>query len=599
MCGIAGILSHSGALVDQQLTRMQEAIAHRGPDDRGAWRSPAGHASYVHTRLSIIDPTPAGHQPMATSDGRLTITYNGEIYNHAELRQSLQRAGVSFGSTSDTEVLLRLYESEGPRFVERLRGMFAFAIWDDRERSCFLARDRFGIKPLYYRETGDALAFASEVRAIVAAGASTALDAQAAYEYFRFGSVPEPLTLYRGVRALEAGHYMIWRPEQVSIRPYWDVHFCRQSPVADAARVTRDALNDAVAHHFVSDVPVGIFLSGGVDSSALLAVASAMQGDRLRTFSIALPGSPLDEGPEARRTAQLFKTDHHEWAIDARSARPLFDEFLAAADQPSIDGFNTYTVSRLARDQGTKVVLSGLGGDEMFGGYPSFREVPRLATLGRWGALAGPAGAGAVKLAATMCGSRLRRLTDLVAGRPDLDVAYQVFRGIYTRDEARALTEHYVGGAAATVDHVDPCAASSGDDARDVVSRLELTRYLRNQLLRDSDVMGMACGVELRVPFLDHKLFEAMARIPACQRLRPDKQLLVQAVPEIPSWVTSRPKRGFIFPMQHWFENEWAGELTRFNGSAAERIAPLDTWYRKWSVLAFERWLERRTDHNV
>jgi asparagine synthase (glutamine-hydrolysing) len=598
MCGIAGILSHSGEQSGERLTRMQDAIAHRGPDDRGAWRSPRGHASYVHTRLSIIDPSPAGHQPMATTDGRLTITYNGEIYNYVELRQSLQRAGVNFRSTSDTEVLLRLYESEGPPFVERLRGMFAFAIWDERERSCFLARDRFGIKPLYYHETADALTFASEVRAVVAAGASTALDAQAAYEYFRFGSVPEPLTLYRSVRALEAGHYMIWRPEQVSIRQYWDISFCAGTPVADAARVTRDALDDAVAHHFVSDVPVGIFLSGGVDSSAILAVASTMQANRLRTFSISLPGSPLDEGPEARRTAQLFKTDHHEWAIDARSARPLFDEFLAAADQPSIDGFNTYTVSRLARDQGTKVVLSGLGGDEMFGGYPSFSEVPRLAAIGRWGALAGPAGAGAVKIAAAVSGARVRRLADLVAARPGLDVAYQVFRGIYTRDEARALTQHYVGDDA-TVDHVDPCVASSGDDARDVVSRLELTRYLRNQLLRDTDVMGMACGVELRVPFLDHQLFEEMARIPACQRLQPGKRLLVEAVPEIPSWVTSRPKRGFMFPMQRWLEHEWAGEFTHVNVSAAGRIAPLDTWYRKWAVLAFEHWLQRGTHHDV
>ena len=508
MCGIAGILQGTApATVANRLARMHGAIAHRGPDDRGVWQSPGGHAAYAHTRLSIIDLSSAGHQPMAIADGRFTITYNGEIYNFAELRRSLSSTGVAFRSNSDTEVILRLYESEGPAFVERLRGMFAFAIWDEHERTCLLARDRFGIKPLYYHEAGDVLTFASEVRALIASGVSATLDTQATYEYFRSGSVPEPLTLFRGVRALEAGQYMVWRAGRIATRQYWDINFDSEDEEPEPVQATRNALLDSVAHHFVGDVPVGVFLSGGVDSTAIVALARAVQPEKLRTFSIAFPGSPLDEGPQARRTAEHFATEHHEWAVDAQTARPLFDEFLSAADQPSIDGFNTYTVSRLAGRQGVKVVLSGLGGDEIFGGYPSFREVPRLARMGRWLASAGPAARGAVRVAGAIAGSRVRRLSDLVARPPSLEDAYQVFRGIYTRDEALRLTEHYVGGSGTVVDHVDPLSTVSVGDPRDAVSRLEITRYMRNQLLRDTDVMSMACGIELRVPFLDSELF--------------------------------------------------------------------------------------------
>jgi asparagine synthase (glutamine-hydrolysing) len=600
VCGIAGILRNTASATGtDRLERMQAAVAHRGPDDRGVWQSPGGHAAYAHTRLSIIDLSPAGHQPMTIADGRFTITYNGEIYNFAELRRSLAATGVVFRSNSDTEVILRLYELEGPVCVERLRGMFAFAIWDERDRTCFLARDRFGIKPLYYHEAGDVLTFASEVRALIASGVSTTLDTQATYEYFRSGSVPEPLTLFRGMRALEAGQYMIWRAGQIATRQYWDINFDFEDAEAEPVQATRAALLDSVAHHFVSDVPVGVFLSGGVDSTAIVALARAVRPEKLRTFSITFPGSLLDEGPQARHTAEHFATQHHEWAVDATTARPLFDEFLSAADQPSIDGFNTYTVSRLAARQGVKVVLSGLGGDEIFGGYPSFREVPRLARMGRWVARAGPAASGALRAAGAIAGSRVRRLSDLVARPPSLEDAYQVFRGVYTRDEALALTDHYVGGSRTVVDYIDPLSTVSADDPRDVVSRLEITRYMRNQLLRDTDVMSMACGIELRVPFLDSKLFATMSRIPACQRMQRGKRLLTLAVPEIPEWVAARPKRGFMFPMQQWFEHDWAGDFGNISQSKAQRIARMDTWYRKWSVLAFEHWLQRTAPQHV
>jgi asparagine synthase (glutamine-hydrolysing) len=586
MCGIAGVVRLDAALnLCPHLERMHQAIAHRGPDDRGAWRSPGGHALYAHTRLSVLDPSPAGHQPMQIEDGRFTIIYNGEIYNFAALRQSLVDAGVAFRSNSDTEVLLRLYQQHGSAFVGRLRGMFAFSIWDQRERTCFLARDRFGIKPLYYHEAGGVLSFASEVRALVRSGLLPAtLDSQAVFEYFRTGSVPEPITMIKGVRALEAAHHMTWRDGEATLGRYWDVEFPEHDRPADPVAATREALIDSIRHHFVSDVPVGVFLSGGVDSTAIVALATTTQQARLRTFSLTFPGSTLDEGPEARRTAEHFGTEHHEWPVDASTARTLLADFLSVADQPSIDGFNTFTVSRLAREHDTKVVLSGLGGDELFGGYPSFREVPRLAKWGHRARLAGPLGPAAAWIAGEIGGARLKRAHDLITPAENLQNAYSVFRGIYTRREALALTEHFAGSSDDVVEPVwSGCVIDPTPE--DTISRLELTRYMRNQLLRDTDLMSMAWGVELRVPFLDAPLFAAVARIPAATRLESGKALLLHAVPEIPEWVAKRPKRGFFFPMAEWLDGsrEFA---------AVDRVpgVKMQTWYRKWAVLAFERW---------
>jgi len=591
MCGIAGFVRRETATdLCGPLQRMHRAIDHRGPDDRGVWRSPGGHALYAHSRLSILDPSPAGHQPMQIDNGRFTITYNGEIFNFAALRDSLIASGATFRSNSDTEVLLRLYQAEGPSFVGRLRGMFAFAIWDEQERTCFLARDRFGVKPLYFHESGGVLAFASEVRALIKSGTVPAtLDAQAVFDYFRTGSVPEPLSLVKGVRALEAAHHMTWRDGDATIARYWDIAFPLDEPLADPVAATRESLVDSIRHHFVSDVPVGVFLSGGMDSTAIVALATTTQQARLRTYSLTFPGSDCDEGPEARRTAQHFGTDHHEWAIDATTARSLAGDFLEAADQPSIDGLNTYTVSRLARQHDTKVVLSGLGGDELFGGYPSFREVPRLAKWGHRVGLAGPIGAAAARLAGEFGGARVRRAHDLIAPANDLENAYSVFRGIYTRAEAMALTEHYAGGSDGVVEAAAR-GATIDPTPEDTVSRLELTRYLRNQLLRDTDVMSMAWGVELRVPFLDARLFATLSRIPAATRLRSGKALLLDAVPEIPEWVARRPKRGFLFPMAEWLDGDWAHEF-----APPDRLPPvaMGTWSRRWSVLAFERWAQQ------
>lgn len=581
---------------DAALPAMLQAMRHRGPDDQGLFASPGGHAALAHARLSIIDLSPGGHQPMSTPDGRLTLVFNGEIYNYRELRADLMARGVSFRSNSDTEVILRGYEADGAASITQLRGMFALALWDEQSQSCLLARDPFGIKPLYYYEAPGQLIFASEIRALLASSlVPQELDPQGLHGYFRTGSVPEPRTLLRGTRCLEAGHTAVWQAGKLQTRRYWELRFQPEDLAgADAVPIVRQALLDSVEHHFISDVPVGVFLSGGIDSTALVGLARKAGRADLHTYSIAFPGAAGDEGGLAQRTAAHFGTHHHEWKLEAAAGRQLFSEYLQVMDQPSIDGLNTFTVSKFAHEQGMKVVLSGLGGDELFGGYKSFRQVPRLARWNRRLSWTGPVRAGVCAALRRANHPPFRRLGEMLGQSARLDAAYSALRGIFTEAEAATLTQHYTGQAAAHDFLSEELPADPTPE--DAVSRLELTRYMRNQLLRDSDVMSMAHGLELRVPFLDLPLVTALARIPAARRLQAGKRLLLQAVPEVPEWIANQPKRGFLFPMQEWLGTEWREVFSTLDQTSP---VPMQTWYRKWAVFVLERWLGRMSCPSV
>ncbi len=592
MCGIAGILSNQplSPASDAALRLMQQALRHRGPDDEGIWNSPSGKIAFVHTRLSILDLSAAGHQPMSTTDGRLTLTFNGEIYNFRELRTTLEREGVSFRTRTDTEVILRLYEKYGEDCVLHLRGMFAFALWDEQEQSCLLARDRFGIKPLYYAQSEGRLTFASETRAFDGDGLSgRETDPEALTRYFQTGSVPEPLSMNRAVRMLEAGHSLRWKNGEAQIRRWWQVAFPpgEDMTTSQAAALARKALLDTVEHHFISDVPVGIFLSGGVDSTALLALAHATGRRNIQTFSIGVDDAARDESSLAQRTAQHFGTCHHELKLTAEKAREMFTRFLEVVDQPTIDGFNTFIVAGLARENGMKVVLSGVGGDELFAGYPSFVKIPllqRLATL--LGPFRGLAGLGLTKLRSK---PQLVRLGAALQDGGGLEQIYDAFRGVFSSTDARRLAQHF------TRQH--PKLATRGQECIDIapiantISALELRRYMLNQLLRDSDVMSMAHGLELRVPLVDSGLFDSIAAIPAALRLRQGKQLFLDAVPEIPEWIRQRPKSGFLFPYEKWLATpEWQ---VLFADALKNLPVPLTSWYQRWAVFVFTRWLAR------
>ena len=473
--------------------------------------------------------------------------------------------------------------------MNQLRGMFAFAIWDDLEKTCFLARDPLGIKPLYYWTAGSTLVFASELKSVLASGLPTiALSPEGLYGYLVSGSVPEPYTLIQGIRCLEAGHWLHWQSGHFTQSQYWQINFTPETISGSVAKEkVRAALIDSIGHHFVSDVPVGIFLSGGIDSSAVVALARQTHLGKLRTYSIAFEEPDWNEGEIAEKVAYTFGCDHTEYKITPSLGRELLPQYLAAIDQPTIDGFNTFCVSQIAHKDGTKVVLSGLGGDELFGGYQSFQKVPQMVrAISRLQAVH-PINKGmGMGLERWGKSSRVKRLGDFLQQIPSTQAAYRSFRGIFSHWEACLVAKQYLPDTALPV-------RGSGNlcvnlpSLEDEVSLLEISCYMRNQLLRDSDVMSMAFGLELRVPLVDRVLIEAIAGIPSNIRLAPGKQLLIQAVPELPSLVVNRPKRGFTFPFEQWMAEEWRDYFPKVD---CDNNIPLNPWYRRWSLGILQHW---------
>jgi asparagine synthase (glutamine-hydrolysing) len=593
MCGIAGIIN-SGIEpneLERRLRKLEQDLHHRGPDDQGIFVSRDGIAGLVNTRLSILDLSAAGHQPMSSPDGRYTIVFNGEIYNFESLRADLATEGETFRSHSDTEVILKMYARYGPDCVREFAGMFTIAIWDEVDQICFVARDPLGIKPLYVYEQNKQMIFGSEVRALLATGLiPRRLCHRALNGYLLFGTVPEPFSLVADLRTLSAGHYLLWQNGQTRITKFWDFQ-CGNEPISgsEAVALTRSALVDSVRRHWVSDVPVGVFLSGGIDSTAVVALSSETSNIEVRTFSISFDDPRFNEGDVAARTAQHFGTKHSDWRLDSKTAKPLLAQFLEKSDQPSVDGFNTFCVSKLAHDHGLKVVLSGLGGDEVFGGYPSFRLVPRMVQVSR--------SLEPIRLLKRVAGktlervdgsARLNRLGHFFSEVPTTIAAYWATRGIFTPLEIKQLLPRYASVSSEVSQF--PIYVPPQPTLKDEVSYLEIAGYMRNQLLRDSDIMSMAWSLELRVPFADSHLIDAVARVPARLRLARGKQLLLDVVPEIPEWVRNRPKQGFTFPFKDWITGEWSDVFRRIEGESPIR---LKNWYRCWCLFALENFLEK------
>ena len=534
---------------------------------------------------------------MTIGDRRYWITFNGEIYNFEALRSQLQSRGCTFSTGTDTEVILQLYRLEGPECVRRLEGMFAFVIWDEVEKRAFAARDPFGIKPLYYAQNPDgSLAFASELKALLQVQSGPRrLNLEAVLGYLMSGSVQEPETLIEGVLNLPAGHRLTWQQGKLAIEPYWAAKFPVESmDWTEAVDRATAALEASVRRHFVSDVPVGVFLSGGLDSTALVALAARIGVRDLRTFCLRFDEPNYDESEVALRTARHFGYSFETWRLDAEAAQPVLAEYLNAMDQPSIDGFNTFCVARHAHNSGMKVVLSGLGGDELFGGYASFRRIPQIMhgmeLLDRLG------GRGVASRLLESRGGPYRRLAAAMQSQPNWGTAYWAMRGIFTPPEALALARRFVDSPEAlptAAQLLGSQASSAGQMApsdRDWVCSLEFSRYLKNQLLRDSDIYSMFWAMELRVPFVDRALFEAVAPIPSVHRLATGKKLLQAAVPELPSWVTGRRKQGFVVPFARWALSEWNAQL---GATAAQSTVPLITWYQRWALFALDQFVTR------
>src|SRR5262245_29780673 len=529
MCGIAGIYAYhhvANAPDREELIRVRDYMEKRGPDWCGAWFSQDGRIGLGHRRLSIIDLSEKASQPMASADGRYVVTFNGEIYNYRELQKRLQWQGRTLRSASDTEVLLHLYAEKGAEMVFDLRGMFAFAIWDTERRSLFLARDPYGIKPLYYADDGKTFRFASQVKALLAGGGcSRDPDPAGLVGFYLLGSVPEPYTTVASIRALPSGSTMLVdRIGPSEIKRYFSIsdtyRFVEDAKpsLTQAHEAIRSALLDSVRYHLVADVPVGVFLSAGIDSGALVGLARDAGQNEIRTVTLGFDefrGTANDEISFAAETARLYGVQHSTRVITQQEFTQDFPNILAAMDQPSIDGINTWFVSKAARELGLKVAMSGLGGDELFGGYPSFAQIPRLVSLLRWPSRIPVFPSAVSSLLASLDLARVGispKTAGLLKYGGTFEGAYFLRRALFMPWELPNLLGPEM--AAEGLRRLDPAEHFAAEIATGLrssiakVATLESAFYMRNQLLRDTDWASMAHSVEVRVPLVDSVLLK-------------------------------------------------------------------------------------------
>ncbi len=640
MCGIALAIGHVDAAIEAAVERMSSAQVHRGPDASGSWRSDPSESSrgvvLAFRRLAIVDLSEAANQPMHDEETGNVLVFNGEIYGFEELREELRALGAQFRTRSDTEVLLRAYAVWGAECVKRLRGMFAIALWDARRRVLLLARDRLGIKPLYYAriagQQGRAtLLCASEMRALLASQLlERRLSPAALATYAWNGFVNGDDALVLGVFELPAGHWVEISLEGELPRPreYWRLPV-PSGPGVESLDELRAELERATRQHLVSDVPVGIFLSGGIDSSAIAALAARAGKGPVCTFTIAFDDPSFDESRHARAVADGLGTQHREIRLTEATFAGQLEAALACLDQPSFDALNTYFVSRAVREAGITVALAGTGGDEIFGGYRSFQEIPRGSRIARR-ARHVPRGLRSalarVVTRAAMGASgaippqtRWGKLEDALGSGGDPVDVYQVSYGLFSGRFLAELLDPDVAGEA--VRGLTPARRERlralGADAPVLraVSALELSNFLEQRLLRDTDAASMAVSLEVRVPLLDHVVIEAAARLSDRRRFEPlgRKQALRDAaLGGLDPSIFERPKSGFVLPIERWARGGMQAEVAetlndasacRAVGFAPEPVArlwkafeagaPGIYWSRVWSIFALLRWCAR------
>jgi asparagine synthase (glutamine-hydrolysing) len=591
---------------------MNHAQQHRGPDDHGiaSCTSKRGEVILGNTRLAIIDTSTAGHQPMNDPQTGNWITYNGETYNFKDLRRELDRE--PWTSNTDTEVVLRAYRHWGSNAFRKLRGMFALAIWDEQKQTLLLARDPLGIKPLYYYATEHHFIFASEVRALLGSGlVPRKLSPAGLDSYLASGSVESPLTIIDGVKQLLPGHCLqVKASSTIGLR---DVEFTVPNHAMvdgnrdDAVARLRSELEESVRLHLVSDVPLGVFLSGGMDSSALVALMSRVSDQQPKTFSVVFDEAAYTEAPFSRAVAERFKTDHSEIRLREDRLLEILPGAISAMDQPTMDGINTYVVSSAVKSKGITVALSGLGGDELFAGYPSFRRALRFAAMsqGSKRVLRVAAGVGKFALSGSVQRQKFQQLMNSDGAPEDV---YRISRQLFSGNTIARITGRINADAARNGHKYDP-------DIVNAISRLELRGYMTNTLLRDTDVMSMAHSLEVRVPFVDVRVVNYVLALPGEWKVRGDtgpKPLLADALSDLlPREFMSRPKMGFTLPFEKWMQGKMRAELAavmedqkrlslvELNGEVVERVwkkflqSPKAVgWTRPWAIYVLVKWCE-------
>ncbi len=591
MCGVVALYAYRGHSINRdELRAIRDHMAARGPDGQGEWFSDDGRLGMGHRRLSIIDLNERALQPMLSADGRFTLSFNGEIYNYKALRSELEEKGYAFRTQSDTEVILQLYADRGQSMLECLRGMFAIALFDTQENKLLIARDPYGIKPLYYSDDGHVVRIASQVKALLAGRAvSQGCDPAGLAGFYLFGSVPEPYTIYESIHAVPAGScIMIDENGLHTTRRYFSVSetFCNLKPQNEDGKnknIICNALLDSVKHHLVSDVAVGAFLSSGIDSGSLVGLIKDVDQGDVKSVTLSFTefsGQHRDESQQAQRVANHYGTIHSNRTVTETEFREDLPRILDAMDQPSIDGVNTWFVSKAAKELGLKVAISGLGGDELFGGYPSFNDIPR------WNKWVRP-----VKYAASAFGHILQSVANINAKASgllqyghDIPGAYLVRRGLFMPWELPELMGEEMAreGLARLrplkyiADTVQPAESKFG-----VIAALESSLYMRNQLLRDADWAGMAHSLEIRVPLVDSFLLQKVAsHLVSSNSLNRKEYLANSPTKTLPRDVMQRAKFGFETPISEWLNTIKYLQSWRSKSSLLKANCH---WSRRWA----------------
>jgi len=630
MCGFVGSLSPPGRVSNESIRLATASMAHRGPDDCGhtSLSTSSCELKLGFRRLAILDLSAAGHQPMADKESGNWIVFNGEIFNFHEVQDELRAAGIRVESQCDTEVLLKAYGRWGLGCLDRLRGMFAFAVWDHNQQRLVLARDRLGIKPLYYFQEGGLLLFASEVRALLATGlVPRILNPAAIVQYLSLGSVYDPDTILAGVRSLRPGHYAICQQDTLQEKQYWTIPQRRAGRTEpndyEVREQAHSLLQEAVKLRMISDVPVSVFLSGGIDSSAIVALARQSGTGEFSTFSVVFPEAAYSEAPYSRAVARKFGSVHREVMVPEKDAMAHIFSAIRYMDQPTIDGINTFIISGAVRSHGIKVALSGIGADEVFAGYSTFTTIPAMMQFFKVARLVPPG------IRATLArgfvsrwrgGDRTRKLQMILGAEPSAAQAYAIARGVFQDTALYGLLP--AADTAAVREALCPLLEAARDaselDPVNQVSFLELRNYVANTLLRDADTMGMAHALEIRQPYLDHKLVEFLFTLPGSykRRQKVPKWLLTGSLgAELPPQIVHRAKRGFLLPFDRWLRSDLRAEVEgvlRDRNSSAEFLdaravvsvwedflARKTSWSRPWSLYVLKRWADRLRNNDL
>ena len=617
MCGITGIYGMGSVQSSSTIRQMNNAISHRGPDDEGYYIDE--QVALGHRRLAIIDLSPAGHQPMQSNDGNLEIAFNGEIYNFQEVKKHL--SGYEFKSNSDTEVILAAFMKWGKDCLRHFNGMFAFAIWDKAKQELFIARDRLGIKPVYYFRQDRTVLFSSEIRSLLQSGiVPRKINRKVVHEYFTYQTIHAPETFINNVFMLMPGHCMTINASGINIVRYW--HIVENTDFSSEGKSYENVcadinklFYDAVSRRLISDVPFGAFLSGGIDSSAVVGAMSRIHSQPVKTFTIAFDESEFSEAKFAKLIADKYQTDHHEFLLKPEDFLNLLPEAMNALDHPSGDGPNSYIVSKITRQAGVTMALSGLGGDELFAGYPVFKRTELLHQKSWLWKLPLPLRHLLGKLITTLkkdtASIKMQQL--LLSPNASLQYSFPVSRQISNTQQLAAFIEEKFNGIDAVKSIIEELNKSTVRlPLFSQVSAAEISSYMQNVLLRDTDQMSMAVALEVRVPFLDYKLVEYVMGVKD-EYKNPvyPKKLLVDSLGDLlPDEVVHRKKMGFVFPWERWLKKE----LSTFCGDRIYALAnrgfmnkealtnrwqsfnegkPGVRWLDMWLCVVLEHWLEK------